>query len=260
VAVVVGGIEDFQRAVLHDKEIQFRLPGFEDRLSVGIGAFGGHGPERGELFGVEVGEGNGVLFDWRGGIHGPIVCLMDDSSKAASVLAVSVSERDHSLGPAEAPITIVEYGDYECPDCLNAVPILAVVRKELGERARFVFRHFPQNSIHPHASTAAEAAEAAGDQGKFWQMHEALFKNQQKLTEIDISHLALTVGLEIYRFEVSRNQERHSEVIRWDYEGGVKSGVRKTPTLFINGQIYAGAMDAGAIVSAANSLVSTSVR
>ena len=84
-------------------------------------------------------------------------------------LADPVQGQDHSVGPAAAPITIVEYGDYECPDCLNAVPIIEEVRQNLGDRLRFVFRHFPQNSIHPHASVAAEAAEAAADQGKFWE-------------------------------------------------------------------------------------------
>src|SRR5580700_9447445 len=91
-----------------------------------------------------------------------------------NLLADPVSERDHAIGAANAPITIVEYGDYECPDCLNAVPIVKKVQKKLGDRVRFVFRHFPRNSIHPHASNAAEAAEAAAEQGKFWEMHEAL--------------------------------------------------------------------------------------
>src|SRR6266513_3144887 len=95
-------------------------------------------------------------------------------------LAEPVSERDHALGPATAAITIVEYDDYECPDCLNAVPIIQQVRQNLGDRLRFVFRHFPQSSIHPHASVAAEAAEAAADQGKFWPMHRALFAHQKE--------------------------------------------------------------------------------
>src|SRR3954451_14588130 len=118
-----------------------------------------------------------------------------------NMLAVPVHDKDHSLGPAEAPITIVEYGDYECPDCLNAVPIIREVRQRLGDRLRFVFRHFPRSSIHPHASMAAEAAEAAAEQGKFWGMHEALFQHQSKLAEIDPAHLALNLGIEVYQFE-----------------------------------------------------------
>jgi protein-disulfide isomerase len=166
------------------------------------------------------------------------------------LLVEPVTERDHAIGPPTAPITIVEYGDYECPDCLNAVPIIQEVRRSLGNRLRFVFRHYPQSSIHPHASMAAEAAEAAGDQGKFWQMHEALFDHQKELADIDLAHLALTLGLEIYKFETSRSSERHHQRIRDDFESGVLSGVKKTPTLFINEQRYDGPIEAKAIITA----------
>jgi protein-disulfide isomerase len=174
-----------------------------------------------------------------------------DENSAGKQLTEPVTSRDHSIGPAQAPITIVEYGDYECPDCFNAVPIIAQVRQGLGEKLRFVFRHFPQSSIHPNASAAAEAAEAAGDQGKFWEMHEMLFRHQKDLTEIDFSHLALTLGLEIYKFEISRNQDQHSRGIRADFEGGRRSGVKGTPTLFINGARYNGPIEAKAIIDAA---------
>jgi protein-disulfide isomerase len=166
-------------------------------------------------------------------------------------LSEPVTEVDHAAGRADAPITIVEYGDYECPSCLNAVPILDEVRKSLGDRVRFVFRHFPQSSIHPHASAAAEAAESAAEQGKFWEMHASLFKHQEELATLDLSHLALNLGLEIYKFETGRSQERHERRIRADYEGGLRSGVHKTPTLFINGRRYDGVVEAKAIVSAA---------
>ncbi|HEX4793921.1 MAG TPA: DsbA family protein [Humisphaera sp.] len=177
---------------------------------------------------------------------------MDRSSKAS--LTDPVTAKDHSLGPEDAPITIVEYGDYECPDCLNAVPIIAEVRRTLGDRLRFVFRHYPQSSIHPHASVAAEAAEAAGEQGKFWEMHEALFNHQKELAEIDLSHLALTLGLEIYRFETSRTREQHRRSIKADQESGERSGVHGTPTLFINGTRYEGLVNAEAIIQAAESI------
>ena len=169
----------------------------------------------------------------------------------APLLAEPVTDRDHALGPADAPVTIVEYGDYECPDCLNFVPVIAEVRRRMGERLRFVFRHFPRNNIHPHASTAAEVAEAAGEQGKFWEMHAALFRHQRDLDEIDFSHLALTLGLEIYHFESSRGREAHARRVRNDYDSGVRSGVTKTPTLFINGRRYDGPVEAAAIVAAA---------
>ena len=182
---------------------------------------------------------------------------MDDSSSHGDrSLAEPISERDHAIGPPTAPITLLEYGDYECSSCLNAVPVVRDVRQILGGRLRFVFRHFPQSSIHPHASAAAEAAEAAGDQGKFWDMHEAIFRHQKELGEIDLSHLALTLGLEIYRFEASRTREKHRRRISDDYEGGVRSGVTKTPTFFINGRKYDGPVEAGSIVAAACAAVS----
>jgi len=180
--------------------------------------------------------------------------MSDIPRKSADILADPVTERDHSLGPADAPITIVEYGDYECPDCLNAVPIIRESRSILGDRVRFVFRHFPQSSIHPHASIAAEAAEAAADQGKFWEMHEALFAHQKELAEIDLSHLALTLGLEIYKFETSRTSEQHHRRVLADYESGLRGGVNKTPSLFIQARRYLGTMDAQAIVAAAQSI------
>lgn len=170
------------------------------------------------------------------------------SSQSAAELSDPVTDKDHASGPADAPITIVEYGDYECPDCLNAVPIIERVRRELGDRLRFVFRHFPQSGIHPHASAAAEAAESAGEQGKFWEMHAALFAHQKELGELDLSHLALTLGLEIYKFESGRTSERHRRRIEGDYQSGIRSGVKGTPTLFINGVQYTGRVEAEAIL------------
>jgi protein-disulfide isomerase len=125
------------------------------------------------------------------------------------------------------------------------------VREKLRERLRFVFRHFPRSNIHPHASMAAEVAEAAGDQGKFWEMHEALFRHQKELADLDLTHLALTLGLEVYRLESSRTSDRHRRRVKEDYESGVRSGVSKTPTLFINGRRYDGAIEVDAIIAAA---------
>ena len=173
------------------------------------------------------------------------------SSEINNLLAEPVTERDHAIGAATAPITIVEYGDYECPTCLNAIPVLKEVQRSLGERLRFVFRHFPRSSIHSHASAAAEAAEAAAEQGKFWEMHKALFEHQKELGEVDLSHLALMLGLELYKFESSRTQEKHRQRIDTDFNGGVRSGVNKTPTFFINGRRYEGANTAEGILAAA---------
>lgn len=101
------------------------------------------------------------------------------SMNPPSPLLDPVTDQDHAIGPADAPITIVEYGDYECPDCLNFVPIAREIYRAMGGKLRFVFRHFPRNSIHPHASAAAEVAEAAGEQGKFWEMHECFFTTRR---------------------------------------------------------------------------------
>jgi protein-disulfide isomerase len=174
------------------------------------------------------------------------------AEKDVHPLTDPVSDRDHARGPPTAPITIVEYGDYECPSCLNAVPIIREVRRLLGDQLRFVFRHFPQSSIHPHASVAAEAAEAAAEQGKFWEMHEALFGHQNELAEIDLSHLALSLGLEIYKFETSLGRQQHYPQILADFDSGVRSGVNKTPTLFMNGRRYDGPIDAKSIAAAAS--------
>jgi len=162
-----------------------------------------------------------------------------------------VTRDDHCLGAADAPVTIIEYGDYECPDCLNALPILKEVKRILGSRMRFVFRHFPQSSIHPHASMAAEAAEAAAEQGKFWEMHDVLFAHQKELIDIDLTHLALSLGMEVYQFEASRGLQKHQQRIASDHASGVRSGVKGTPTLFINGCRYRGKIEAGEIVRAA---------
>jgi len=165
------------------------------------------------------------------------------------ILLDPVTDQDHAVGPADAPITIVEYGDYECPDCFNFVPVAREIWQMLGDKLRFVFRHFPRNSIHPHASAAAEVAEAAGEQGKFWEMHEALFRHQKELGTIDYDHLALGLGLEIYQFDTARANERHLRRVAENYQSGVRNGIAGTPTLFINGQRYHGPLNARAIIA-----------
>ena len=153
-------------------------------------------------------------------------------------------------GAAGAPVVLVEYGDYECPDCLNAWPIVKKLREEMGERLAFTFRHFPQTSIHPHASAAAQAAEAAGSQGRFWEMHDLLFRNQKRLADLDITHLALQLGLEVYKFQADFERPSHLKRIREDVESGTESGVKGTPTFFINGCRYRGKVDVGSMLEA----------
>jgi protein-disulfide isomerase len=169
-------------------------------------------------------------------------------------LAVEVTERDHALGPADAPITLVEYGDYECPDCGNAYPVIKRLIAEMGPRLRFIFRNFPQYSVHPHASVAAQAAEAAAAQGRFWEMHDLLYEHQKDLADIEMSKFALRVGLEIYRFDADLASERFARRVAEDYDSGVKSGVTGTPTFFVNGVRYVGEKDYGTLRAALGTL------
>jgi protein-disulfide isomerase len=165
---------------------------------------------------------------------------MPTPAPSVDSLAIPVSERDHARGEPDAPVTLVQYGDYECPDCAAAFPIVARLRETLNARLRFVFRNFPQNSIHPHASVAAQAAEAAGAQGKFWAMHDLLYAHQATLADHTMDEFALKLGLEINKFKADLSSERFARRVREDSEGGQRSGVKGTPTLFINGMRYRG--------------------
>jgi protein-disulfide isomerase len=158
-------------------------------------------------------------------------------------LAVPVNGQDHAQGAGDAPLTLLEYGDYECPDCRNALPIVRQLSESFGARLRVVFRNFPVVTIHRHASVAAQAAEAAAAQGKFWEMHSKLYEHQQDLATADLSHYALQLGLEIYRFQSDLGSEIFASRVRRDYDGGVRSGVKGTPTFFINGRRYRGAIE-----------------
>jgi protein-disulfide isomerase len=155
-------------------------------------------------------------------------------------LSIPVTDRDHAQGPADAPVTLVEYGDYECPYCGKAYPVVKEIQERLGDRLRFVFRNFPLNTIHEHAGVAAQAAEAAGAQGKFWPMHDILYEHQEDLADADLHQYALKVGLEIYQFDSDLSSERFAKRVREDFRGGVRSGVNGTPTFFINGVRYNG--------------------
>src|SRR2546427_12676543 len=150
-------------------------------------------------------------------------------------LAVPVSQRDHQQGPATAPVTLVEYGDYECPYCGQAYPIVKEIQRQLGDRLRFVFRNFPLTQSHPHAEHAAEAAEAAAAQGKFWEMHDTLFEHQQALDDTHLVHYAVALQLEQAKFEREMTEHVYANRVRDDFLSGVRSGVNGTPTFYING-------------------------
>jgi protein-disulfide isomerase len=158
--------------------------------------------------------------------------------------------RDHIRGAADAPVTLVEYGDFECPYCGVAYPIVRAVEKAHGDGLRFAFRHFPLANIHPHAAQAAEAAEAAGAQGRFWEMHDRLFEHQ---SELDLPHLivhARALRLDLDRFLRELEDGVHAPRVREDFLSGVRSGVRGTPTFFINGVRHEGAWDLEGLLAA----------
>jgi protein-disulfide isomerase len=157
--------------------------------------------------------------------------------EAALTLPVS-EDRDHIQGPAEAAVTLVEYGDYECPYCGAAYPIIKEVQERMGERLRFVFRNFPITTSHPHAEQAAEAAEAAAAQGRFWQMHDLLYENQRRLGDEDLRAYAGQLGLEVEPFDQELTEHVHAPRVREDFMSGVRSGVNGTPTFYINGLRY----------------------
>jgi protein-disulfide isomerase len=155
-------------------------------------------------------------------------------------LAVAVNDRDHMIGPSNAPVTLVEYGDFECPHCGRAHPIVKGVRRYMGENLGFVYRHFPLVEAHPHAESAAEAAEAAGAQGRFWEMHDMLFTHQDALEPEDLVAYAAQLGLDAQRVARELAASVHARKVRDDFRGGIRSGVNGTPTFFINGFRYDG--------------------
>ena len=152
-------------------------------------------------------------------------------------LAVPVSHTDHALGPASARVTLVEYGDFECPSCGQAYPAVKMLLKRFGDRVRFVFRHFPLLEVHPHAELAAEAAEAAAAQGKFWQMHDLLFEHQLHLKANSLRQYALQAELDLDRYDYEMKEHLYLQRVHEHIDGGAKSGVRSTPGFFVNGAV-----------------------
>jgi protein-disulfide isomerase len=152
-------------------------------------------------------------------------------------LTVPVSAVDHTLGPEHAPVTLVEYGDFECPNCKQAAPAVKLLLERFDERVRFTYRHFPLEDVHPHALMAAEAAECAGAQGKFWQMHELLFANQVHLKPKQLHGYAEQIGLDMVRYSAEMDDHVYLQRVREHIDSGLKSGVRGTPGFFVNGRI-----------------------
>lgn len=175
---------------------------------------------------------------------------MKTESSQTEKLHLPVSERDHIEGPANARVILVEYGDYECPACGQAYWIIKKLQQSLAGRLRFVFRNFPLTNIHPHAQLAAETAEAAAAQRKFWEMHDALFENQSALEEEDLAEYANDLGLAVERLLADIESGTYTGRVREDFQSGVRSGVNGTPTFFINGVRYDGAYDTESLLAA----------
>jgi protein-disulfide isomerase len=165
-------------------------------------------------------------------------------------LTVDVGPDDHVRGPAAAPLTLVEYGDYECPYCGAAYPIVKEVERILGDELSSVFRNFPLSEIHPHAFRAAEAAEAAGAQGRFWEMHDLLFENQKRLHRTDLVGYARVLGLDVERVAADLAEHTYEPRVRDDFLSGVRSGVNGTPTFFVNGLRHNGSWDLETLLAA----------
>ncbi len=160
------------------------------------------------------------------------------NSSASDNLLVPIHADDHIRGPENAAYTLVEYGDYECPDCGRLYVILRDLQSEFASRLRVVYRHYPLSGIHHHAQQAAEAAEAAGVQGKFWEMHTLLFQHQDSLQTRNLNHYAGELALDVERFHDELKNQTYSERVRADFIAGVQNGVYHTPGLFLNGIRY----------------------
>ena len=165
-------------------------------------------------------------------------------------LSVPPSERDRIQGTIDAPIVLVEYGDYQSPDCGEFHRIIKAILQQLGNRLGFAFRHFPQVSIHSQAQKAAEAAEAAGAQGQFWQMHDTLFEHQQALENGYLVEYANDLGLDMSQFLQAMWRHVYADRVTEDVESGLRSGVTTTPTLFINGIRYNDAWNVESLLAA----------
>ena len=172
-------------------------------------------------------------------------------------LRPAVGPDDHAQGPTDAPVTLVEYGDYECPHCGRAAPIVQRVQARFGERLRFVFRNFPLSEVHPHAEHAAEAAESGGDRGGergFWAMHDAIYAHQQDgpsaLGDARLAAYAGEAGLDGRAVLEDIRAQKFADRVQRDFMSGVRSGVNGTPTFFINGVRHNGGYDAETLVAA----------
>ncbi|PRY11306.1 thioredoxin-like protein [Pontibacter ummariensis] len=151
-------------------------------------------------------------------------------------LTPPVNEHDQQTGSSNAPVTLVEYGDYQCPHCAQAHPLVKQLLEEKGDQVRFVYRNFPLSQSHAMAKPAAQAAEAAGQQGKFWEMHDMIFENQKQLDQDSLNKFAESLDLDVGKFSKDKESEEVASKVEEDFESGIRSGVNGTPSFFINGE------------------------
>jgi NhaA family Na+:H+ antiporter len=168
--------------------------------------------------------------------------LSAEKAVAKARLVIPVTESDHIRGPMDAPVTLVEYGDYQCPHCRLVYHYLIQLQDQLGDRLRYVYRHLPISLAHPQAQLAAEAAEAAAAQGKFWEMHDMLYTHEQ-LDEAHLLAFAEEIGLDMEQFQADLTNQAYADRVRQDFEGGIRSGVNGTPNFFLNEERYDGPWD-----------------
>jgi protein-disulfide isomerase len=173
-----------------------------------------------------------------------------EASASIPKTALPVPDRDHIQGPIDAPIALVEYGDYECPYCGEAYPIVKAIQQRLGGRLCFAFRNFPLVNSHPHAEHAAEAAEAADAQGRFWEMHDLLYENQEALEDEDLAQYASALGLDAKRVLKEVMSGAHAARLKEDFRSGARLDVNGTPSFFINGVRYDGSLDVEDLLAA----------
>ena len=166
------------------------------------------------------------------------------------MLTPQVTARDHIQGPLDASIVLVEYGDYECPYCGEAYPVVKELQRRLAGQLCFAFRNFPLATAHPHAEKAAEAAEAAGAQSQFWEMHDVLYENQEALEDESLLQYASALGLDLRRFTRDISEHVYAPRVKEDFRSGVRSGVNGTPSFFINGVHYNGPFDLKSLFAA----------
>ncbi len=177
------------------------------------------------------------------------VALPTQDELDLSKLLLPIQPDDHLQGPPDARYTLVEYGDYECPDCGRLFETIRALRAQLENELRLVFRHYPRSGIHPHAQQAAEAAEAAGAQSRFWEMHDVLFANQNALATKDLHKYAEQLSLNVPRFREEVTHRAYEARVREDFRRGVANGVYGTPGLFINGVRHDGKLDPDSLLA-----------